>query len=675
MAVQKLQIKKYDEAKLQSMVEPITVRIEKIRGAQRTPINLPPPEDPESPQNGGLTKEDIRNLESFLATQWSGGGFYEISATDSSQPTVITMTWQPYYDPQIYPERKPPSPEEAAQGIAPIVQLPINPRGNNVAAFPNGFPTFQQQIPAQLSGPAYGTPYPPMPAAPPIGTNQWQAYSAEIEKRRHEDETRALREENARREREAQETKHAAQLAAERMANEQRARALEAQVSELKNLIAGLANNGAKNPEIELLKQQAADARAQADRERAEREAERRNSEMLAMIKATQEATQRQIDESNRRTEMLMQQLRELTANKGPDPMIMLFTEMTRTNAEAIKEISRNSKEQITQLQMQMLKPQDILAITTGAHSAADANGAKIASAYSGVLDMQTKVMEQALQMAPQGSGVVDVVRDGVNGLKDFAERYVGAKSAENRMASQAQVQVAQAQAHVATVQAAAAVGAPIPGVVYAPPAPREQSQLAGPDVQVPKFDASIPPSNPNDSKIKRRGRTDREWFGPALEEVHGMREQVAMFIDSLRSDPPKHNPDGSNLGMSPEQAAMGIIMATQMAVQQGANIPALIDLLMEKRYADFIEVLLPDAPDNYRIDVAQILIAKIARLSGEPTPAEAAAEATADEDEGEKEEDETGDDSEHEAAPVKNGAPIARIVKPAQKPNQTRRA
>lgn len=689
MAATKPQVKKYDEAKLKSMVEPITVRIEKIRGAQRTPINLPPPEDPEAPQNGGLTQDDIRGLEQFLATQWSGGGFYEITATDSSQPTPITMVWQPYYDINLYPERKPPTPEEAAQGIAPIVQLPVNQRGpaNIMTAFPNGFPNFNQQ---PVSQPMF-TPYPPMPAPPQIGTNQWAVYSQEIEKRRHEDEVRALREENARRDREAQEAKHAAQLAAERSANETRTRALEAQLTELKNTIANLAKTGSKDPEIELLKQQAADARAQADRERAEREAERRNSEMLAMIKATQEATQRQIDESNRRTELLMQQLRE-SQNRGPDPMIALFTELTRNNAEAIKEISRNSKEQITQLQMQMLKPQDILAITTGANAAADANGAKIASAYSGVLDMQTKVMEQALQMAPQGSGVVDVVRDSVNGLKDFAERYVGAKSAEQRMAAQAQVQVAQAQAHVATVQAAAAAGAPIPGVVYTPPAPPEQGQLAGPSEEPRKKKAKTQaPAEvvvAADAGVKRRGRTDREWFGPAIEEAIMMREQVAMYIDSLRSDPPQTNPDGTHIGMSAEQAAQGIIMATSQVAQLGINVPAIIDLLMQQRYADFIDVLLPDAPPNYKIDVAQILTEHIARLSGEPSPsavndnADDGGDDDADDDDGD-ESDDDGDSEDriepkHPVKPKASFAPRAPVSAPTSapsKPNQTRRA
>lgn len=666
MAAQpKLQLKKFDEAKLKSMVEPITVRIEKIRGAQRTPILLPPGEDPEAPQNGGLAMEDIRNLESFLSTQWSGGGFYEITATDSSQPVALTMTWQPYFDPALYPERKPPTPDEAAAGATPILQLPVQQRGN-VTAFPNGFPQFQPQQPM-----GQYTPYPALPAAPPIGTNQWQMYQAEVDKRRHEEEVARLRDDAARREREAQEAKHRAELDREKQANAERQRALESQVSDLRNMFSGFVNevknligSNKTDPQVEAMKAQLAATEARAERERQEREAERRDQQTRDLIRQTNENMQRQID-------MVMQKFDERTrqiaeSNKAPDAMLMLFKENQREQAELVKEISRNAAQSIDKLQGQMMRPTEVLQMVQAANSAADANTGKLAGAYENVLNMHGKVLEQAIQLQPSGGGVVDVVRDGVNGLKEFAERYVGAKSAENRMIAQANVEMAQAQAHAMHVQAAVASGQPVTmPTVHTPPAPAAQSQLGAPAAKAPKFET--PEEEPQYDTTKRHGKTDKQWFGVAVDEVYVMRENVDKFIDALKQNPenPPTQPNGKHFGMNPEEAAMGIIMATQMAAQNNLNIPAIIDLLMEKRYADFLDVLLPNAPQPYRDDVAQILVKKIAVLSGEAPPPDPV-ETDDDDDDND---DDDGDDAKHETKPVQNGRPV--LVPTPSKPSK----
>jgi hypothetical protein len=678
--VVKLAPKTFDDAKLQVMIPPLTVRIEKLRGNQRTPIPMPPGEDPEAAPGTGLSHDDIRGLETWLVTQWTGGGHYEISVTDSSTPNPLKMTWQPYYNPAEYAERKPPIHSDAtAIPSAPQAPQPTQMRGP-MTAFPNGFPTYGQPF-AQPFQPTAYTPFPPLPAPPPVGGPQWGAYTAEVDKRRQEDELKTLREESARREREAVAAKHEMALAAERQANEQRARAVEAQMADLRNMLAQLSNsinNGnTKNPEIEALKAAAIESERRADRERAEREAERRAAETRDMIKAMQEGMQRQMEESRRATEAQLAALRESTRDRGPDPMIALFTEAQRNNSEALKEISRNAQAQITQLQSQMLRPQDILAITTSANQAADANGAKIATAYGGVLEMQTKVMEQALNMAPQGSGVVDVVRDGVNGLKDFAERYVGAKAAEQRVVANAQVSIAQANAMaVAAAHGQQLNGPPQPAPaeqpVYAPPPPREQAQLGKPRKPVEGVDGMPPSAN----KHKRLGRTDLEWFGPAITEVEALREQVDIYLDAMTKiaadQPVDLDAKGNPPGASAEATVVGILAATQMAMQQGIAIPAMVELLVQGRYADFLDVLIPNATQPYRDHTAQILGAKIAILNGEP-----ADEDDEDEDEDDDEGDEDGDDanhdgSQHEAVVVKpNGKPPQMHVVPTPKKPQ----
>lgn len=694
MAAPRIQPKKYDDAILQNMTEPLTVRIESIRGAQRTPVNLPPPEDPEAPQNGGLTREDIRGLESFLSTQWTGGGFYEITVTDSTQPTPQKMSWTPYFDPQLFPPRKPPTPEEYAAGVAPIVQLPVSHQVRGpMSAFPNGFPNYGHPLTQQGAPSAY-TPYPALPPAPPVGTQQWATYSAELDKRRHEDELARLRAENEKREREAQEARHKAEMERERQATEARFRTFEAGLSGLQNnftsfmsKIESMLVGTRPNPELEALKAQQAASAAQLERERQEREAERREQRILDTIKSINEAMQRQIDTLTRqfddRTRALTEQLR------APDAMLALMKENAREHNETVKELSRNAQAQMTQLQAQMMRPTDVLQLAQTASQTADANTQKIASAYGDVLSMHKQVIESAMQMQPQGSGVIDVVRDGIGGLKDFAERYVGAKSAEGRMVAQAQVEIAQAQAYAAAAAAQAANGT-TEQPTTTPQLGEGQSQRSVGLKKPTKIKFESPPQAPQDDGKKRLGHTDMEWFGRvAYDEVMGLRANVDGFIESLRHDPPQMQPDGRHIGAKPEQVVQAVLMATQMAMQQNVHVKAIIDLLMQQRYADFVDVLIPNAPPEYKVDVVQLLAAQIAKLNGQPLPdlsAQADEGGDEDDDEDEGDDDETGDDSDKQhdgkivaaapAAPT-NGVKPAPAVIPIKgnKPNPSRRA
>src|SRR5262249_18018446 len=98
--------KTFDDAKLQAMTEPLTVRVERLKNNTRSPIPLPDNADG-SPGSTGWSREEIQRIDAWVVREvrGGGGGLFEVSVTDSSQPNPIVMKWQPYFNPMDYPER------------------------------------------------------------------------------------------------------------------------------------------------------------------------------------------------------------------------------------------------------------------------------------------------------------------------------------------------------------------------------------------------------------------------------------------------------------------------------------------------------------------------------------------------------------------------------------------
>jgi hypothetical protein len=188
----------FDQAKLQNMTEPITVRVQKMRGNQPSGIEIPGKGEGAAPGTN-WSREEVLRLENWLLTEWSGGGFYRFSVTDANGET---MRWESAFDPRVYPEKVPPNAMSAAQIPNPQILpagVPVNPQlqiqtpsaqaipsqgvpfGMNSSSWPPpaatfGYgsqvvvgpqqqpqqqqPVFQQQMPMQYGWP-YATPYSP----------------------------------------------------------------------------------------------------------------------------------------------------------------------------------------------------------------------------------------------------------------------------------------------------------------------------------------------------------------------------------------------------------------------------------------------------------------------------------------------------------------------------------
>lgn len=645
----------FDEAKLVSMVEPLTINIVEIIGSAASPIQIPEGEDG---QPGGVNwdKDGVRRIEQWLVSQWSGGGMYEITVTDSASPPQV-MKWRPFWDKREYPKLVA-SPQDPNIRI-PVAQPATPQQQVSRMAFPQGIPSFQPQAGFSQGYPQQQQFYqpPPLPGPPAVGTPAFTSWQGEVERReredrarRTEDELRQLREEKARTEREALNARHQTELRAAEQANERRFSTQDQHLAELRNMIASLTQaiqNGPAskvNPEIEALKESNRQLAERHERERQDREAERRDRETRELIKAQQELGQRQFDELRRQHEDTVRRMTE--GQNRHDPLLTMMQEQSRQQAEAMKELARQQSAQLDKIQLFMMNPRDMMLMAKESRGEIGAETDRIARMYSGMIETQQKFTENLLQLQPGGGGALDLVRDGVNGVKEIAERYMGQKAVEARVNTQAQVQVAEAQSRAIVAQAAAQSGQPVP----VPPPPHVPTHLAGPQTNgttngTKKKGKKLPVAVEETAEVKapsttkRLGKTDMEWFGPIISEVEILREGVNHFIESCGVVPPRLNPKGEIDGISPLNAAMGVMQAVQLVMAKQIPIPVMIDLLFQDRFADFVDVLVPDAPQNYRDDLTQILVAQTNALK-------AGAKGAEDDEGDEDDEDDDGEET-----------------------------
>src|SRR5271163_2909650 len=89
------------------MQEPLTVQVNRIKNGQYSPIPLPLGE---SGQAGiGWSKGEVLELNSgWLVKSWSGGGLYEFTVTDATQPSPQTCSWRSWWATTENPELIPP---------------------------------------------------------------------------------------------------------------------------------------------------------------------------------------------------------------------------------------------------------------------------------------------------------------------------------------------------------------------------------------------------------------------------------------------------------------------------------------------------------------------------------------------------------------------------------------
>jgi len=685
----------FDPVKLEALTEPLFVRVEKRRGNVRSMIPLPAGEDGAA-QGANWSKDDVRGIEQWLVNEWSGGGFYAITVSDSAQPTPQAMTWEIYYATSEYPEKTPPTlaaaiSDRPVQTPQPQQVRPMS--GPYPSAFPNGFP-------AGLPGQSFAS-----PQSIPTGFStprqpQFDFFASshqDAERRRYEEQIRELQAQAARAREEQLAAQHRQELERVRAEQQERMRAEQAaqneRFSKLEQMIATMASTKVVGPDPAVAALQEQNRQLMADREadKREREAERREREL-------RDTMQRQAEDTRRMIEAMQAQIVASQQNKGADPIIMFMQENARQQVEAAREQARQSTAQFAQLMPFMMNPRDIMAMAKESSNGLDQATRSITSTYQDILQMQRAAVEQILQLqGTGGSETIALVKEGLERASSFAERFIGGKTKEATVAQQSQAQIAQAQAAAMQAQAQAlsaqaainaqneraraqASGsgavqpsvAPAAGVNGTKPtnanAPAAVAAVAGPagETRVSQT-SSVKPSDINkpdawttgpvppiaaEVKVRRHlGRTDEEWFGPILPQVNELRDGVARFIESISIKPPRLLKDNHVDGIEPEQSATVILQAAAHVVQNQIPIAAMIDLLGQSRVADFMDVLLPDVPQGYRDEVAQLVVSELKRLNGEE----------------EEDDDDDDDDDDEEVEETKADPPQLAVVKPTQ--------
>ena len=632
---------------LLKMQEPLTIAVSRVRQNQKEPIMLDPREG-QHVSNVGWTKDEVQAIDQEII-EVSGGGVYEVQVTDAQGNSTA---WTFMVPTEIYPMKPPrtnpasayaygaPSPPPPAPGLAGFSSVPGYPPAPY--GQPMGYPGYPTLYGASTpiggwGGGAAATAAAarPEPSAALAAVQQQQQMAAELHRRDLLDERHRHEREMAELKRQIEASKQPVGLD-DRVERERAAR--------------------------EAAERDAAAARAAAERiereaaARAERiEADRRAEERARQIEAQIIADRRQADERFQQMMAQMAQLAQAMSARptGPDPMMMLLIENQKATAEAAREAARISAETErekarvkaetdkevararaeearinsdsqnrliervhTMMAPNQMSPMDAARVVKEASQSADQFTKTMVGSMNDMMDIQRNFLANMMQMAPQGEGV--------------AGRIVSAIENVAQTVTQSQAQVAAAQAHAAASSARPTWQPPPP--VHVPEAASrlngagtngaaapavEPQTVAQPIVDTP---AGVPTPAPTDGPL-RNGKTDAQWFGPALSDVLKLREGVTKYLvevskEEVTIDQPKKGEhptvvgeDGKAVGVSPQLCAQVIVTSAAMITQN--NIPGVeaFDYFWKQQmYPALVDVMIPDAPAEYRIDVLRFL-------------------------------------------------------------------
>jgi hypothetical protein len=655
---------KFDQARLQQMSEPFTVRVERMKGNSKSQIPLPPKEG-FGVGGPGWTMEEILGLEQWIIREWSGGGTYLFQVTDSSS-NPQTMEWTAVFP---YPERTPPIMLDQLVAVPPVVQptgqpAAFAPPQNQPAAAPWPPPAAQwagmgpvPQAPAPSPGFAagFGAPWgggwggplnfgfaaPQPPATPIKPTSDTDVLKAELERMKLQQ-----LEERHRSEVQARETAHAQQM-----------QAMQEQLRQLKEGLT--ARPQGDSDELKAMKLQM--EREREERVRAERaaEAERHRAEMAALeakitanakpamdpeiaaLKAKIEADERRRDEDRRIEDLRRQQEQQMALvreelraareaqNRGPDPMIMMIVdslkssndaqkELARLQLEAQKEVARQHADTLRDMKSQQVAPGEMFRMLREASSGQDQIISSTVRTLNDVFSTAQGWFQQMMQSMGGGGEhpAVRLIEGGMQQVQGLAERYFQTKAqaqvaGANAQREQAKAMQAQAHAYVAAHAPAAVVqqaaAAPIPHAGGGLNGAGNGNGAVHPVGHAPPMTVEEAPAPK--APMRKGGKTDAEWFGPAIDDVNLLRGAVNQFLAAIQANPPRLDKNGHPEGIGPDQAAGFVLQAANMITKNDIKGVLAFDYLFgQAMYSDLIEVLLPDAPGEYRSDVVRYM-------------------------------------------------------------------
>lgn len=666
----------FDPSAISKMSEPLSIRVERVVGSLRTPIEIPPKEGFSNGQ--GWEKDEISRLEGWLVRDVCGGGQLHITVMDALD---VKHEWRVFYPPSEYPIKSQtataptlaPAPamsqalaqaraQQQATGAWPPVQAAPTPSAP--AAPPTPAPSPAPAPVERIAAPMTYTPPPQYAPAPPR--------TDDAEKRALAEQNRLLAERLAAIERDRMADQHRVEVERIRADSEKQLEELKRLVvaktddssgqrfAQIENVLSKLADkiDRPAGPSPEMLALQHKLDLMERERSMQAQAPDPRLAALEATLKQQAEQMQRERDraDADRREQAMQQQLRDqreqmerqLAALRerptGPDPTMMLFLDMMKSSQQ-------QAQMQMERQQAMMLKPPDIIALTKESSNGLDDVKRSMIGLFSDVFAMQKQVMEQAMQFAPQGeSTTARLIEAGMAQASQAFERYGQGKAAEGMAHAKAQAEIAKAQAEqmrlqqlhlqvMAQQEAAARGAAPQlngvnPPENANPDAPvnavaedgtrgtqtaAQARTVTTPVIEVVDATTHEAGSNGHGTVIKRLGHTDQEWFGIAMPEVEKLRTGVDKYLKNIARKSPKLDPKTHQpIGIGPELATEAILKASDKIASLGVDVLAFRALYLEARMDEFLEVLLPDAPYQFRADVAGAVMSTIQAIQAQ---------------------------------------------------------
>lgn len=555
MATPKKTPVEFNEARLKELAEPITVSVEKNINGRKMPIQLPA-KPGEGSGGTGLSREEVRQVGNWIATEGTGGGLYFFRAVgDNGQE----MRWEYFYPPNIYPERAP----SGAQ-----IQSP--PPGQSQAPWMQSYTAGAPgpwAPPPPMTGPfpgtaGFGVPWGGQPQMGYQTSSPWSTGAPP----------------------DLRVAKLEAQIDRDRQnyAHQQEMSRIAEELRKLQS-----SPNGKDDATVRELKEQIARLEAAGRDDKLGAQLQAMQAQTMEMIRGITQSTQDQIRAMQEQTRQVMEEARraaEEAKRSGPDPTITLLVEQQRAaatagaeaariSAEAQKEIARLQAETQKEAARTAIGPNQVIDLVT-----------KMTSGHEHV-DKAWGMMEKGFEMMLQAQGppispAVQILGEGLQGALQTAQQYLQSKEqadmAQARaqqaqaMAMQRNAQVAQAAQQHQLSEAPAVANAMAPEVVEA----QQQAAVAAEEVD----------------------KQELQLFGPAVEAIRRMRLGVA------------------NKELSPEQAADAVFkgidyFAKQEAEGRGA-VPPVFNLWREGEVARMIETILPDATTAFVEQTIQALFA-----------------------------------------------------------------
>jgi hypothetical protein len=283
-----------------------------------------------------------------------------------------------------------------------------------------------------------------------------------------------------------------------------------------------------------------------------------------------------------------------------------------------------------------------------------------VVDSVSGIVGMYKNAAETIMQMSGGGGDppAARLIQEGIGRASEVAEKFLAVK--RDQVISEGKVKTAEAMRDQTKIQAEAALrsqamhvqAAAASGRQWSPPPPVANSGLGGtPQPGQPAQSGQRPQAQPGQptaqparpqAPANANGQAKPKTVGPIDLPPEPERAQSAGPIDPYPPPPPPPNSTGpseeevfgvalesvlrlrrgvADGKLTPDKVIDAVLQGVEHVVTNNIVIPAFV-LFQQERWADFIDIMLPEAPQDFRAECVRIMIeeVEVAPPDGDPS-------------------------------------------------------